>query len=144
MGRSESPLYDASEEARRRRLRLEASAEALKERVEGDLARARAAGRNLTDGAVRYRWPLLGVAAALGFALGRGRRKRFEKVELSEDDRTVLLVRTEPAPSSSSSLLGMVTGLVARKLASAAAETITDYARHQLAEANQAEDGRDA
>jgi hypothetical protein len=126
-------LAEAEREADRRRQRAIQAAEALKDRVESDLERARESQQAVTAFVRRHRWPLLAGVFAFGFGWGVGRRRPVQRipVTMDPDERAVVLVRESAAPPSS--LAGMVASLVARRLASSAAEAVGSWAKERIA-----------
>jgi len=126
-------LGAATAEATRRREKLQASVEALKDRVQDDVEKVRSAQAAVRERAVRHRWPLLAVAFGFGLAFGRRKRPRYEKVPLSLDapeERAVLVVRTETASEPQTTLLGTIGGLIIRRAAGVA----VDWASQRLEE----------
>lgn len=113
----------AAEQARERRRRMRETATELKSRIEGEVERVQDTGRKVTEAAVRYRWPLLGVALGVGWALGSagyGRRNGVprERGELAPGEEALVVLRHVPARRSSA--LGTALGWVGRRLISEA------------------------
>ncbi len=124
-------LSAATAEASRRREKLQASVEALRDRVHEDVQKVRGAQAAVRERAVRHRWPLLAVAFGFGLAFGRRKKRRYEKVPIAldaPDERAVLIVRTEPASSARTSLLGSIGGLIIKRAAGVA----VDWASQRL------------
>ncbi|MEM1025040.1 MAG: hypothetical protein AAGD10_08160 [Myxococcota bacterium] len=128
-------LGAATAEAARRREKLQASAEALRDRVQEDVKKVQDARAAVRERAVRHRWPLITVAFGVGLAFGRRRRPRYEKVPLALDapeERAVLIVRSETTAPAKTTLLGSIGGLLIRRAASFAVDWATERLEDEL------------